>query len=92
MIKISPEEILHIASLSRIEIAEHEIAQLISDLEEVLNYAARVQEIASDAHEVVSKNINVFREDIVKPSDPEPIIQNSPKKEDQYFVVPVVLE
>ena len=57
MIKVSREEVLHIASLSRIEIAEHEIHHVIKNLEEVLTYAARVQEIASGAHEVVSQKM-----------------------------------
>lgn len=92
MIKVSREEVLHIASLSRIEVAEHEIQQLIVDLEEVLNYAASVQEVASGEHETVSKNINVYRDDVVKPTDPEPILSNAPKREDEYIVVPVVLE
>jgi aspartyl-tRNA(Asn)/glutamyl-tRNA(Gln) amidotransferase subunit C len=92
MIKISKEEVLHIASLSRIEVAEHEIEQLIKDLEEVLTYAGRVQDIAAEAHEVVLKNINVFRDDLVTATDPDPIIQNAPQHEEQYFVVPVVLE
>lgn len=92
MINILAEEVLHIAKLSRIEVAPGDIQQLIHDLQEALTYAARVQEIASGADEIVSKNINVFREDVVKPTPEEPIIQNAPKKEDQYFVVPVVLE
>lgn len=92
MIKISAEEVLHIASLSRIKLADHEIAQAIHDLEEALSYVARVQEIALQAEEVESKNVNVFRDDIVKPTPAEPLLHNAPKKEDQYFVVPVVLE
>lgn len=92
MIKISREEVLHIASLSRIELSEDEIPGLIKNLEEVLTYAARVQEIASGIEEMSSKNINVFRDDIVKTSDPAPILANAPKREENYFVVPVVLE
>lgn len=92
MIKISREEVLHIASLSRIEISEDEIPGLIKNLEEVLTYAARVQEIASGTQESSAKNVNVFRDDIAIPTDPKPILANAPKQEENYFVVPVVLE
>ncbi len=92
MIKISREEVLHIASLSRIEISEDEIPGLIKNLEEVLTYAARVQEIASGTQESSAKNVNVFRDDIAIPTDPKPILANAPKREENYFVVPVVLE
>jgi aspartyl-tRNA(Asn)/glutamyl-tRNA(Gln) amidotransferase subunit C len=92
MIKISREEVLHIASLSRIELEEDEIPGLIKNLEEVLTYAARVQEIASGGQEVSLKNVNVMREDVVVQTDPEPLLAHAPKSEEKYFVVPVVLE
>jgi aspartyl-tRNA(Asn)/glutamyl-tRNA(Gln) amidotransferase subunit C len=92
MIKVSREEVLHIAALSSIELQEEEISPLIKNLEEILNYAARVQEVAVGAHEIVLKNSNVFRDDSVKRADPEEILHNAPKQEERYFVVPVVLE
>lgn len=92
MIKISREEVLHIASLSRIELSEEEIPGLIKNLQETLSYAARVQEIASGLESTSAKNVNVFREDGVRPSDPAPILANAPKREENYFAVPVVLE
>lgn len=92
MIKISREEVLHIASLSRIELSEEEIPGLIKNLEEALSYAARVQEIASGLESTSTKNVNVFREDAVSSCDPALILANAPKREENYIVVPVVLE
>lgn len=92
MIKVSQEEVLHIAALSRIELAEEEIPGLIKDIEETLTYASRVQEIASGAQEVSSKNINFFRDDIVVQTEPTPILDNVPVREENYVVVPVILE
>ena len=74
------------------ELSEDEIPGLIKNLEEVLTYAARVQEIASGAEESSSKNVNVFREDVIMTTDPKSILANAPKREENYFVVPVVLE
>lgn len=91
MIKVSKEEVLHIANLSRIELSEEEIPSLIKDIEETLSYAARVQEIASGA-QVSSKNVNVFRDDSVVSTDAKPILEDVPVCEENYVVVPVVLE
>lgn len=92
MIKISREEVLHIAKLSRIELSENEIPELIKNLEEVLTYAARVQEIAAGTEFPSSKNINIFRDDAIVSTDPKPLIANAPQREENYFIVPVVLE
>lgn len=92
MINISREEVLHIASLSKIEITEEEIPSLIKDLQEVLTYAARVQEVAATVLEVSVKNVNVMRDDEVAATDPAPLLANVPVKEGDLVVVPVVLE
>lgn len=92
MISISREEVLHIASLSKIEVSEEEIPQLIKDLQEVLSYAARVQEVAANIPETSVKNINVMREDEAIATDPEPLLANVPVREGDLVVVPVVLE
>ena len=70
MTKISKEEALKIARLSHLAIHEDEIASLITHLEDVLSYAARVQEVAADAEQPSDKSVNVFREDIVVKTEP----------------------
>lgn len=92
MIKVSREEVVHIASLSKIELSEEEIPQLINDLQEVLTYAARVQEMAANIQGASVKNINVMREDEAIATDPAPLLANVPVREGDLVVVPVVLE
>ncbi len=94
MKKISREEVLSIASMSRISLKEDEINPLIEQLDQVLSYAERVTQVATEMlHEEVSnKEINVFRDDLVVPQDPEPILAQAPEREGNYFVVPVILE
>ena len=92
MTKISKEEILRIARLSRLDIHEDEINPLMKRLDEVLTYAERVREVAADVDEPSSKNMNVFREDIVVKTDPKPILSQAPAQEEDYFVVPAILE
>ena len=92
MEKITKDEALRIARLSHLTIHEHEIEPLIKQLEEVLSYVERVKEVACDFEEPSTKNVNVFREDIVIKTDPEPILAQAPEREGDYFVVPMILE
>lgn len=92
MITITREEVLKIAHMSRIEVRDDEVEALMQQLQGVLNYAQRVMEIAAEIEEPVSKNINVFREDMVIPTDPELILQQAPDREGNFFVVPAILE
>lgn len=92
MTKISKEEILKLARISKVDIHEDEIVPLLKQLQDVLSYAERVKEVALEVEEPSIKNVNVFREDVVVKSDPEPILSRSPQREEDYFVVPAILE
>lgn len=92
MTKISKEEILTLAAMSQIEIMPHEIEPLAQQLEDVLSYAVRVTDLAADVQEPSTKNVNVFREDLVVATDPELVRSQAPAREHDFFVVPVILE
>ena len=89
---ISAEEIIKLARISNIAIHDDEIDMLTKQIEAVLNYAARVQEIAAHQEGLSTRNINVFREDVVIRTNPEQIIAQAPAREARYFVVPAILE
>ena len=89
---ITKEEIEKIARLSHIELSETEIIAAMQHVGAVLNYAARVQEIAKDVDVPSLKNSNIEREDIVIPTDPETILAQAPEREGNFFVVPVIIE
>jgi len=90
--KLTRDELLKIAKHSAITLHDDEIEPLRNQLETVLNYAARVKEVAQDVQEPSSKNVNVFREDVIIRTDYEPILAQAPVREETYFVVPVILE
>jgi len=92
MTKISHEEILKIACISHLDVHADEVQPLISQIEQVLNYAERVKEVAADVQEPSTKNVNIFREDVVVSTDNEPILVQAPEREGDYFVVPIILE
>ncbi len=92
MAKVTREEILKIAQMSQLDIHKDEIEPLMSQVEQVLNYAERVKEIATQIQEQSDKNVNVFREDVIVRTDNEPILAQAPEREGNYFVVPMILE
>ncbi len=90
--KLTREELFKIAKHSAITLHEDEIESLRNQLETVLTYAARVKEVAQEVQESSTKNVNVFREDVIIRTDYEPILAQAPVREETYFVVPVILE
>lgn len=92
MTKITKEEVIKLANLSRIELKEEEIDLAIKQLEDVLSYAQRVKEIAKDIEIDLEKNINVFASDVINKVDSEPILNEAPDREDHFFVVPRIIE
>ncbi|MFC1841984.1 Asp-tRNA(Asn)/Glu-tRNA(Gln) amidotransferase subunit GatC [Candidatus Dependentiae bacterium] len=92
MIKISKQEMLKIAEMTRVSLHANEMQPMIKHLEGVLSYAERVKEVAADIEEPSNKNVNVFREDVVVKTDPEEILSQAVDREENFFVVPVIIE
>lgn len=90
--KMTREELLKVAKQSAITLHEDEIESLRVQLETVLTYASRVKEVAQDMQETSTKNVNMFREDVIIRTDSQPILAQAPVREENYFVVPVILE
>ncbi len=92
MTKITKEELLKIAKISQLHLYKEEIDPLLNQIQEVLTYAERVQEVAGDATPPSNKNVNVLREDVIVRTNPEPILALAPEREEDYFVVPKIIE
>lgn len=91
MILISKEEILKLADMSRLEVRAEEIESLILQLQSVLTYAQRVQEISADIQQETGANHNMVRDDSASRSDAQMILDRCPRHEAGYFIVPAVL-
>ncbi|GAB5047330.1 Asp-tRNA(Asn)/Glu-tRNA(Gln) amidotransferase subunit GatC [Thermodesulfovibrio sp. TK110] len=94
--KITKEEVKHIAMLSRLELDEREIELYQDQLSRILDYVEKLNEIDTAAIEPTSHVIelnNVFREDAVKESLPrEEVLKNAPQATDKFFKVPKIIE
>ena len=78
--------------MSNLDLHDDEIPSLIKEIDDVLTYAVRVKEVAADVEEPLTKNVNMFREDVVVKTNPELVLSRAPEREENFFVVPAVLQ
>jgi aspartyl-tRNA(Asn)/glutamyl-tRNA(Gln) amidotransferase subunit C len=92
---LSREEVLHVAELARLSLSPEEIELFTVQLNEILEYVEKLQEldtsgVAPLAH--VIPLFNVFREDQVRESLPlDAVLENAPAREDGNFLVPRII-
>lgn len=92
MAHITKDELKKIAEISQLRLYDSEVAPLAKHVEGVLNYSARVQEVATHAVDMSVKAINVMREDVPKASMPDALLALAPQVDHHFFVVPKVLD
>ncbi len=90
--KISKEEVKKIAAMTKLHIEDHELESIQKQLEDVLSYAERVEKVAKEIDLPSTKNINHDREDTAIQSDVQKILEQAPQEEDNYFVVPKIVD
>ena len=93
--KITPEEILHVANLARLHISQEEVGPMARHLDDILTYVAKLNELDTEGTTPTTHAIsivNAFREDEVKPSlDRDKALANGPEQNGEFFVVPRVI-
>jgi aspartyl-tRNA(Asn)/glutamyl-tRNA(Gln) amidotransferase subunit C len=95
-LKISKEQVEHVAHLARLNLTEEEKIQMTKDMEAIIEFADQINELDISDVEPTAHVIpinNVFREDVVRPSmDRDELLSNAPNKEDGCFSVPKIVE
>lgn len=92
--KISREEIIHIAKLANLNLTEAEIDKYTTDMEDILNFANTVNNVDTDGVDetIGTDSYNVFRKDeIVEPVERETLLQNAPSQDEGMFRIPKVI-
>ena len=94
--KLSNEEVLQIARLARLGMAETETKGLGTQLSDILENFEILQQVDTGGVPSTAQSLdlrNVVSDDIVAPSlPPGEILTNAPRKEGDYFRVRAVLE
>ncbi|MBR5227382.1 MAG: Asp-tRNA(Asn)/Glu-tRNA(Gln) amidotransferase subunit GatC [Clostridia bacterium] len=94
--KITEQEVRHIASLARLRLSDDEVEKLGEELGQIKEFVETLNEVdvsSVDATAYILDKQNVLREDELKPSfDRELILKNAPAKEAGCISVPKVVE
>ncbi|ORJ58555.1 Asp-tRNA(Asn)/Glu-tRNA(Gln) amidotransferase subunit GatC [Geothermobacter hydrogeniphilus] len=90
------EQVAHVARLARLDLADNELDRLAADMDAILSYVDKLNELDVDGIEPTAHAVpmeNAFREDRVRPSiGTEKALINAPAGDDSCFLVPKVIE
>jgi len=93
--KLDNELIVRLAELSRLEFNEEEKKAITKDLEKILSFMEKLNEVDTeqvDPMVYVNDSHNVVREDVVKDTlDKVDVLKNAPMKDSDYIKVPTVI-
>ena len=96
VMKLSREEVLHIALLARLGLTEAEVDKFSEQLSHILESFEALQQVDTTDVPPTAQSIplqNVTKDDKVADSlPPNQILANAPRKESEYFRVKAVLE
>ncbi len=93
---VTVEEVRKVAHLARLTFSPEEEARLAEDLNRLLGYVEKLNELDTEGVPPTSHVLpmhNVFRDDAVNPSLPQDeLLANAPSKWRGFFRVPKVIE
>jgi aspartyl-tRNA(Asn)/glutamyl-tRNA(Gln) amidotransferase subunit C len=93
--KISKEDVRYVARLARLNVSDEEMETFAVQLNSILSYIDKLNELDTSDIEPMSHVIdvcNAFREDIVERSfSQEVALENAPQREDGFFTVPRII-
>lgn len=94
--KISKDDIIKVSELARLEFKEEELEKFTEQLGNILEYIEQLNELDTDNVEPTSHVLDMstpLREDkVVEWLSTEEVLKNAPESEDDFFVVPQVIE
>ena len=94
--KVSKEEIEHIAKLANLNLTEGEIEKYTKDMDNIIDFVEVLNNEDTEgveASKTVLEHYNVFRKDNIEEfENPEILLQNAIEPEDNMFKIPKVIE
>lgn len=92
---VTRKDVEHIAQLARLKFKETELNNFTDELNEILGYVEKLNELDTENIEPLSHPVegsNVFRDDKLKGSIPTAEgLKNAPQSSEEYFKVPKVI-
>ena len=94
--KIDKTQAKKVAKLSRLDLSENEIEEFSAQLNAILEYVEKMNELNTDDVQPLAHCLpvsNCFRDDIVKESlGTEKTLSNAPQTDNEFFKVPKILD
>ena len=92
---LSADDVRKTARLARLALGDSEIARVAPQLESILEYVAKINQVDTTGVEPMAHALpvhNVLREDRVEPPLPlEAVLRNAPETDGPFFKVPKVI-
>jgi aspartyl-tRNA(Asn)/glutamyl-tRNA(Gln) amidotransferase subunit C len=93
---VTKKDVEHVAQLARLHFTEEEKENLIQDLNNILGYIDKLNELDTENHDIIVNPYyieNKLREDEIRHSlELNEVLSNAPAKLEEYFLVPKVIE
>ncbi len=94
--KISVDDVRHVALLARLELSPEEEGLLVRQLDTILGYIDKLNELDTEGVAPTSHVLElgaVFREDVVENRpETEALLRNAPERSGNFFKVPKIIE
>ncbi len=94
--KITREDVRHVAALARLELSQDEEEKLVAELEAILGYVETIGELDTEGVPPSAHALDLapaFREDEVRNApDVEALLANAPDRWQAFFRVPKIIE
>ncbi len=94
--KISREDVMHIALLARLGVTDEEVEKLTEQLSDILENFEVLQQVDTGDIPPTAQSIDIRNvtagDEIVPSMSPEDVLANAPRKEEDFFRVRPVLE
>jgi aspartyl-tRNA(Asn)/glutamyl-tRNA(Gln) amidotransferase subunit C len=94
--KLSREEVLHIAALAKVGLTEADVEKFREQLSNILDNFEALQKVDTTDVPPTAQSIaleNVMMDDKVRPSMPvEDVLANAPQRDDDFIKIKIVLE
>ena len=93
---IDKDTVKHISKLARISLDEKKINSLSRDLSSILNFIEKLNELNTEKTAPLTSIINASlksrKDQVIDGKIRDQILKNSPEKNEEFFVVPKVLD
>ena len=93
---IDKDTVKHISKLARISLDEKKVDSLSKDLTSIMRFIENLNKLNTDKIEpltsIINASLNSRKDDVEDGKIRDQILKNSPEKNEEFFVVPKVIE